>query len=233
MDLNYSLKPELIEISQWHVNFACCQRYPIKIDHTYYVCSTHLLCTLHDFLNISIFRCFFFIQINDQFAEYFIFCKLSQKTPSSMALRFRAKIHEHLFIYAAKPSLFQISHQFTNESNCMCDNHKWWLCVNMQFVKCENPTFIWWFNKKKQQHQQNKRKWKKKKKKTRFLWSHAKQSKFEFPSVVTSPMEWTTTYEYLWQKVLAVTWAMSRQRIMTLKKRVRSRYCCCRCCSKT
>lgn len=59
MDLNYSLKPELIEISQWHVNFACCQRYPIKIDHTYYVCSTHWLCTLHDFLNISIFRCFF------------------------------------------------------------------------------------------------------------------------------------------------------------------------------
>lgn len=59
LDLNYSLKPELIEISQWYVNFASCQRYPIKINHTCYVYSTHLLCTLHDFLNISIFRCFY------------------------------------------------------------------------------------------------------------------------------------------------------------------------------
>lgn len=147
MDLNYSLKPELIEISQWHVNLACCQRYPIKIDHTFYVCSTHLLCTLHNFLNISIFRCFYSNQ--RPICRIFYFLQIILEKNPSMALRFRAKIHEHLFIYAAKPSLFQISHQFTNESNCMCDNHKWWLCVNMQFVKCENPTFIWWFNKKK------------------------------------------------------------------------------------
>lgn len=100
----------------------------------------------------------FLFKSTANFRKHFIFCKFSDEKPKTTAatehkhltmalLRFRAKIHENVFMYAAKLSLFENqSHQFSNESNCMCDNHKWWLCVNMQFVECENPTFVWWFN---------------------------------------------------------------------------------------